>query len=127
VSYATWDDPAGPAAWSAKSASPQAIALSGGTVAVAWSGTSFSLALPGGGSLPVDLDLAPGSATLAYQVDRAGGTVTVTPVDLATAAGLASLAGLLGPGAPVQVFAIPEPGGRVLAQALLAYTGVPPW
>ncbi len=128
ASIATWNDPANPAGWSAKSALMEATALPIGTVASPWSAVSasFGLVLPGGADLvPVDLDLAGGSS-LVYQVDRTGGIVTLSPVDLATAGGQASLLASLGTGATVKVYGIPQAGGHIKATVVFYYTGTLP-
>ena len=128
ASIATWNDPANPAGWSAKSALLEATALPVGTVASPWSAgsASFGLVLPGGADLvPVDLDLAGGSS-LVYQVDRTGGIVTLNPVDLATASGQASLLANLGTGATVKVYGIPQAGGHIKAKVVFYYTGALP-
>ena len=120
VGFATWNDPAAPAAWSARAAFLKPTALPLGTLASTWTGSGFRLALPGAAdSLRVDLD----PAAQVYQVDRTGGKVTVTPVDPGTAAGQAWLAGNLTAGATVRAFGIPQADGRLQAGVLLVFTG----
>jgi hypothetical protein len=127
VSYATWNDAAAPSAWSAESACLEPIALPMGTVATAWSGTGFGLALPGGGSpVAVNLDFSSSPAPSVYRVDRTGGTVTVTPVDPTTAVGQSELASSFVPGTVVKVYATPGSAGGVNAHALFYYTGTLP-
>jgi hypothetical protein len=126
LSFGAWNDPASPGAWSSRAAYLEPVALPRGTVASPLTGSSFTLLLPGAANLVnVDLDLTGGS-TRVYQVDRTGGIVTVTPVDLATAAGQASLAGALGSGATVKVFGIPQADGHIQASVLFCYTGTLP-
>jgi hypothetical protein len=129
VSYAVWNDPAAPAAWAAQSTLPQPALLPLGTVASPWSGAdgSFGLALPGSANaVAVSLDVSAGSATLVYRVDRTGNLVTLTPVDITTAAGQAVLAGALVSGEVVRVYGVPQNGGQIMANALLYYTGTLP-
>ena len=100
-----------------------------GTLASPWSGPggSFGLALPGSThAVTVDLDVSAGSATLVYRVDRTGSQVTLTPVDITTAAGQAVLAGALVSGEVVRVYGTPQNGGQIMANALLYYTGTLP-
>jgi hypothetical protein len=126
TSGAAWNDPANPGGWTARSALLEPTALPMGTVASAWSAGSFGLTLPGGANLVVvDLDLAGGSSQ-AYQVDRTGGSVTVTPIDLATAKGQASLGTYLAPGATVKVHGIPQADGHIQATVVFCYTGTLP-
>jgi hypothetical protein len=104
-----------------------------GTVSGAFAGNAFALTVPGG-TLPVtvDLSITTGSATLVYQVDRSNGIVTVSPIDITTASGLAALTSGLVTGAPVKVFGVPQApvppatAGTLRAYVLAYYTGTMP-
>jgi hypothetical protein len=74
----------------------------------------------------VDIDVPVGSATLACQVDRTKGVVTVSPQDLTTSAGLAALTAGLQAGAKVRVSAVPRSGGGLQADAITYFTGTLP-
>jgi hypothetical protein len=103
---------------STHSAFLKATALPLGTVATPWNGSVFGLALPGGtGVLQVALG---GPDPLAYQVDRTGGTLTVSPMDQN------SLASALVTGATVRVYGILQADGQVQAMVVLLYTGILP-
>jgi dihydroxyacid dehydratase/phosphogluconate dehydratase len=71
----------------------------------------------------VSVSTTAGSATLAYQVDRTAGVVTVSAQDLTTSGGLAALAGGLAVGAPVKVSAVPQADGTLKAYAITYFTG----
>jgi hypothetical protein len=60
---------------------------------------------------------------LAYQVDRTNGVVTVSPIDITTADGLASLTSGLAMGAPVKVYGVPQADGSLRAYVLTYFTG----
>jgi len=129
TSYATWGDPANANGWSA----PQAILLPTviphTTVAapIAAGATSFTIGAAGGTTpATVNFSTATGSATLAYQVDRTGSVVTVSPQDLTTSAGLAALTAGLQAGAKVMVSAVPQSDGSLKAYVISYYTGTLP-
>jgi hypothetical protein len=67
-----------------------------------------------------------GSAALVYQVDRSGNIVTVSPVDITTASGLATFTSALVVGTPVKVFGIPQADGTLAAYVIIYFTGVAP-
>ena len=81
-----------------------------------------------GGTQPVTVALstASGSATLAYQIDRSGAVITISPEDLSTASGLSAVTAGLATGAPVKVFGIPQADGTLRAYVLVYYTGMLP-
>ena len=60
-----------------------------------------------------------GSATLVYQIDRSGAVVTISPIDVATSGGLATLGANLVSGVPAKVFGIPQPDGTLKAYVLI--------
>jgi hypothetical protein len=70
-----------------------------------------------------DLSVAMGQATLVYQVDRANGIVTVSPVDITTSSGLATLTQALTAGVPVKVYGVPTGGNALMTYVLFYYTG----
>jgi len=104
-----------------------------GTVTAAFDGSTFAMTVANG-PVPatVDVSTTPGAATLVYQVHRADGVVTVTPVDITTASGLGAVTAALGVGAPVKVYGLPQPAvapataGTLRAYVLVVYTGLLP-
>ena len=127
VSGATWGDPANPSGWSLRNAVLLPTPVPLGVVTTAFTGNTFAMAVTGG-TMPatVDVSTTMQSATLVYQVDRSGGTVTVTPVDASSAAGQAALSAGLIAGAPVKVFGVPLPDGTLKAYVLVYFTGMLP-
>lgn len=97
-------------------------------VATGWvqGGTSdtFTITVPGGTN-QVTIDASPvlGSATLVYQVDRTGGIITISPVDLTTSTGQNTVQTHLIPGTPVKVFGVPETDGHIKAYVFFYFTG----
>jgi Domain of unknown function (DUF4382) len=127
--YAVWNDPAGPSAWSAPSVVllPVSAALSTVNAGFAVGTNAFTMTALGGTiAVSNSLSTTSGSATLVYQVDRTGNVVTVTPVDITTAAGQATLTLNLIAGTPVKVFGVPQASGVVKAYIVLYYTGTKP-
>ena len=76
--------------------------------------------------MPVDLSDVSGSAALVYQVDRTGGIVTISPIDITTASGLAAVATNVVNGTPVKVSGVPQADGSIKAYVMFYYTGVKP-
>jgi hypothetical protein len=74
----------------------------------------------------VDVGTTSGSATLVYQVDCTGGIVTVSPIDITTSSGLASLTTGLAAGTPVKVYGVPQADGTLKAYVLAYFTGQAP-
>jgi hypothetical protein len=127
ASYCTWNDPAAANAWSARLSILMPTELPKGTVNSPWGSGSFGLSLPGGANpVTVNLDTASGSAALVYQVDRTGGVVTVSPIDITTTAGQQALTTNLVNGEPVRVYAVPQTGGTLKGYVLLYFTGILP-
>ena len=88
---------------------------------------SFNMSIPNGTPVVVDANLALGSATLVYQVDRqANGIITVSPQDLTTPAGLNNVASHLLGGTPVKVFGVPQINGSIKAYVFFYFTGNAP-
>jgi hypothetical protein len=104
-----------------------------GTVSTAFSANSFAVTVPGG-TLPVTVDVSTtmGSATLVYQIDRANGVVTVSPIDITSSSGFAAITAGLTAGAPVKVFGVPQAPvapattGTLRAYVIVYYTGTMP-
>ena len=122
MSYAIWGDGVTPGStgWSTKWAVLEPTLLPRGTVATplvnSAGGGTFGLSLPTGKtSVTVDVSTASGSATLIYDVSVSGGVVTITPVDITTAAGQNLLASYLVSGTPVRVYGIPQADGSIKA------------
>ena len=126
VSGATWGDAANPTGWSLRNAVliPTPVPL--GVVTSAFAGNSFAMTVFGG-TLPatVDVSTTAQSATLVYQVDRANGVITVSPIDVTTSSGLAAITAGLLPGTPVKVFGVPQ-AGSLKAYVLVYFTGMLP-
>jgi hypothetical protein len=127
LSYTIWGDPANPSAWTARDAILIPTLLPRTTVAtgVGAGGNAFSVNAAGG-TMPiaVDFSTASGSATLAYQVDRSNGIVTITPQDLSSPAGLAAFTAGLQVGSKVQVSGVPQADGTVKAYVVSYFTGM---
>lgn len=87
-------------------------------------GSSFTMALvgnTGGNSVAVDFDATAGSATLVYQVNRSGGVVTITPLDISNPADFTSFTNNLTAGTLVKVWSVPQPAGTAASGSLKAY------
>lgn len=131
VSYATWNDPAAPNAWSARWTILLPTPVPLGTVSTAWSsnanGGTIAMTVPGG-SMPVSVDLSSvaKSATLVYQIDTTNGIVTITPQDLTSSTGLANVSAALVAGTPVKAFGVPQADGSVKAYVVFYLTGTQP-
>jgi hypothetical protein len=61
-----------------------------------------------------------------YQLDRSGGILTISPIDVTTAPGLQALSSGLVAGALVKVYGVPQPDGTLKAYVLVYYTGMMP-
>ena len=129
ATYAKWGDSANPTGWSVPWVVVEPTNLPIGTVVstltAATSGVStFSMNIAGGtNSVTVDVNSNPGQATLVYLVDRGNNVVTITSLDITTAANLATLASDLAAGAKVQISAVPQSNGSLKSYVLTAYTG----
>jgi hypothetical protein len=128
MSFAVWGDAANTTGWSAPWTIliPSPIPL--GTVAtgvVSNPGVSSFTMNVVHGTLPATVNLVTtsGSASLVYQIDRTNGVVTVSPVDITTAAGLSALTTDLVSGVPVKTYGVPQADGTVKAYVLVYYTG----
>jgi hypothetical protein len=127
ASFAIWNDMANPGGWAAAATVLMPSVLPLGFVAAPFANGSFTMTVIGGASAAtVDVSSASGSATLVYQVDRTNGVVTVSPIDITTADGLASLSSGLAAAAPVKVYGVPQAGGSLRAYVLTYFTGDAP-
>jgi hypothetical protein len=127
ASYAIWGDAASPQGWSLPQAILVPTPLPIGVVATGYAANSFTMNVAGGTTpATIDVATASGSAALVYQVDRTGGVVTVSSIDITTSGGLASLTTGLATGAPVKVYGVPQADGAFKADVLLYYTGEMP-
>lgn len=131
MSGAIWADPSNASGWSADYAilNPAPIPL--GSVSVPWvtnsGGGTFSIMVTGGAnSVAVDASDLTSAATLVYQVDRTNGIVTISPIDITTQNGLATVAANLVNGTKVKVYGIPQSDGSIKAYVIFYYTGTMP-
>ncbi len=126
VSAARWADMSNPTGWSLSDAILMPTPVPLGTVSSAFAGNSFAMSVAGGTSAAlVEVSTTAGSATLAYQVDRSNGVITVSPIDITTSTGLAAITSGLATGALVKVYAVPQ-AGSLKAYVIVYYTGTAP-
>jgi hypothetical protein len=126
-SFARWNDPAAPTAWTVPWTVLMPTNLPRGVVASAYSATNsnFTFTVTGGVNAPtVTLSTTSGSAALVYQVDRTNGVVTINPIDITTSAGQTTIQTNLISGTPVKVFGLPQADGSIKGYVVLYYTGV---
>lgn len=127
VSYAVWNDPANANGWAASATVVMPSLLPLGLVATGLANNAFTMTVAGGATAAtVDVNTTAGSATLVYQVDRSNGVLTVSPVDITTAAGLATFTTGLAVGAPVEVYGVPQADATLRAYVLAYFTGQVP-
>jgi len=127
VSFARWSPASSPGMWQAANAVLIPTRLPAGSVANPFSNGSFTMTVKGGTTaVAVEVGTTAGSATLAYQIDRSGGIVTVSPVDVTTADGLAALTRGIVSGAKVKVYGVPQVDASIKAYVLAYYTGETP-
>ena len=127
VSYSMWNDPANANGWSAAATilTPSTLPLA--FVASGLTSNQFTMTIPGGANAAtVDVSSTSGSATLVYQVDLTNGILTVSPIDITTSSGLATLASNLTAGEPVKVYGTPQSDGTLKAYVLTYFTGSMP-
>jgi hypothetical protein len=103
-----------------------------GTVTIGYGNGTFTMTVLNG-TLPVTVDVSTttGLTTLVYQVDRSNGIVTVSPIDITTAAGMSALTSNVVNGTPVKVYGVPQApvapaAGTLQAYVLFYYTGTLP-
>jgi hypothetical protein len=132
--FATWGDPNNLTGWDAPWTVLVPTPVPLGTAATGYvNGSptgSFTMTVPTG-TLPVTVDLTTtsGSGTLVYQVDRTGTVVpvvTISLVDITTAAGQATLTTNLIATTPVKVYGVPQADGSIKAYVLIYFTGAKP-
>jgi hypothetical protein len=127
VSFAIWNDPANANGWAATAAILTPSTLPLGFVATGLMNDAFTMTVMGGtAAATVNVSTTSGSATLVYQVDCTGGVVTISPIDITTAGGLATLTAGLVAGAPVKVYGVPQAGDALKAYVLAYFTGQAP-
>src|SRR5271167_1426537 len=127
MSFAAWNDMANPDGWAAAATVLMPSVLPLGFVASPLLNDSFTMTVIGGANAAtVDVSATSGSATLVYQVDRTDGILTVNPIDITTAGGLASLTSGLAMNAPVKVYGLPQGDGSLQAYVLAYFTGDTP-
>jgi hypothetical protein len=135
VSYNVWEDPVNMSGWAAASSillpvpvpfAEVSTPLSGSGNAYSFAIKAINAALYGTQPVTVDVNTTSGSTTLVYQVDRSNGIVTVSPVDITTPAGLATLMSGLANGAQVRVAGLAQSGGTLQAYVITYYTGTAP-
>ena len=122
ASYATWVGGATP--WQVPMAILEPTPLPLAQVVDGVTGSSFTLSLvgnTGGNAVTVDFDATQGSATLVYQVNRSGGVVTVTPLNLANSSDFNTFSSSLTAGSLVKLWSVPQPAGMAASGALKAY------
>jgi Domain of unknown function (DUF4382)/Domain of unknown function (DUF5666) len=133
ASEATWGDTANPNGWSLRNAVLVPVPVPLGVVTTPFAGTSFAMTAGGVSAtnmspLPVTVDVSTTaqSATLVYQIDRSNGVITITPVDITTASGLATVSAALVAGTPVKVYGVPQSDGTLKAYVLAYFSGTLP-
>jgi Domain of unknown function (DUF4382)/Domain of unknown function (DUF5666) len=127
ASFAIWNDPANANGWSAAATilTPSTLPLA--FVASGLANNQFTMTIPGGANAAtVDVSATSGSATLVYQVDLTNGILTVSPIDITTPSGLATLTSNLTAGEPVKAYGIPQSDGTLKAYVMAYYTGSMP-
>jgi hypothetical protein len=127
VSFSIWNDPANANGWSAAATilTPSTLPLA--FVASGLAGNAFTVTIPGGANAAtIDVSAISGSATLVYQVDLTNGVLTVSPIDITTSSGLATLTSNLTAGEPVKVYGIPQSDGTLKAYVMAYFTGAMP-
>jgi hypothetical protein len=125
TSFATWGDTANPTGWSARESILEPSSVPLGTVESPLTNGAFTMGVKGGTMTPtINVSTTTGGATLVYQVDRTNNVVTVSPIDITTSTGLATLtSGLVAGTTPVKVYGVPQANGSLNAYVLAYYTG----
>lgn len=124
VSNAIWNDPANVNGWSVNATALTPSILPLGMVATGLSNNAFTMTIAGGTTAAsIIVSNTVGSATLVYQADRTNGIVTISPVDITTSAGFATLTHGLVIGAPLKVYGIPQSDGTLKSYVLVYFTG----
>jgi hypothetical protein len=127
LSAARWADAANPMAWSAAWAVLLPVPLPLASIATGVAANAFSITVAGGTQpVTVDFNNSSGSATLVYQVDRSGGIVTVSPVDITSSSGMTTFTNALTAGTPIKVYGIAQSDGTLKGYVLVYFTGMAP-
>ncbi|HTV50726.1 MAG TPA: DUF4382 domain-containing protein [Steroidobacteraceae bacterium] len=124
ASAAVWGDTANPQGWAIPWAVLMPTLLPLATVATPLSQDSFTVTTAGS-STPgtVTVNETAGSATLVYQLNRSGGVLTLTPVDITTMTGQTTLSNALTAGTLVKLYGVPQSSGALAAYVLVYFTG----
>ena len=116
-----------PNGWSAAATILTPSTLPLGFVASGLADNAFTMTVPGGANAAtMDVSTTSGSATLVYQMDLTNGVLTVSPIDITTPSGLATLTSNLTAGEPVKVYGIPQADGTLKAYVMAYFTGAMP-
>jgi hypothetical protein len=127
LSAARWADPINPSGWSAPWTVLLPVPVPLALVATGVASNAFTIAVANGTQpVTVAFSNSSGSAALVYQLDRTGNILTVSPVDITTAAGMTTLIDNLIAGTPVKVFGIAQADGTLTAYVIIYYTGMAP-
>jgi len=127
ASFARWSAASAPGSWQAANAVIVPTRLPMGVVANAFANGSFTMTVKGGvTAATIDVSTTADSATLVYQIDRTGGIVTISPVDVTTPDGLSSLTAGLIAGAKVKVYGVPQADSSIKAYVIAYFTGTAP-
>ena len=127
ISFSMWNDPANANGWAAAATILTPSTLPLGFVASGLANNQFTMTIPGGANAAtVDVSSTSGSATLVYQVDLTNGILTVSPIDITTSSGLATLTSNLMAGEPLKVYGIPQSDGTLKAYVMTYFTGTMP-
>lgn len=127
LSFSVWNDPANANGWSAAATILTPSLLPLGFVGSGLVNNEFTMTVPGGvNAATVDVSSTSGSATLVYQVDLTNGILTISPIDITTASGLATLTSNLTAGEPVKVYGIPQSDGTLKVYVMTYFTGTMP-
>jgi hypothetical protein len=127
TSFAIWNDPSTPNGWSAAASILTPSTLPLGAAATGLVNDEFTMTVLGGATAAtVQVGSTSGSATLVYQVDCTAGIVTVSPIDITTSTGLATLTAGLAAGTPVKAYGVPQANGTLKAYVLAYFTGQAP-
>jgi Domain of unknown function (DUF4382)/Domain of unknown function (DUF5666) len=131
VSYATWADPANPTGWSVAASIlepvPVPVVSVASALVAAASDYTFTVTAAGG-TQPIIVDVSNGSgeATLVYQLDFSDAVATVSPVDVTTASGLATLTAGLAVGTKVKISGVTQADGTLKAYVITYFTNTTP-
>ncbi len=127
VSFSIWNDPMNANGWSAAATILTPSLLPLGFVASGLVNNQFTMTIPGGvNAATVDVSSTSGSATLVYQVDLTNGVLTISPIDITTSSGLATLTSNLTAGEPVKLYGIPQSDETLKVYVMTYFTGTMP-